>query len=323
MSLLSVEDLTVAYETASGAVQALDGVSFAIGTGEVVGLVGESGSGKSTLARALLGILPKPAATVRDGRIVFRDQDLLGLPEAALRQAIRGRQITLVPQDPFGSLDPLFRVGAQFHDLMRWKTGLPARDRQAAILKALADVQIPSPAAVLHKLPGELSGGQRQRLLIAMALLPGPHLIIADEPTTALDVTIQAQVLKLLRGLVRQRGVSVLFTTHDLGVASEICDRILVMYAGQVVELADVDTFFRTPGHPYSAALLASLPRAGRLPNDIPGEMPALTDPPSGCRFRTRCGRATETCARARPPMHAMGGGHAVSCFHPILPLAA
>jgi oligopeptide/dipeptide ABC transporter ATP-binding protein len=171
---------------------------------------------------------------------------------------------------------------------------------------------------VLDKLPGELSGGQRQRLLIAMALLPGPRLLIADEPTTALDVTIQAQVLKLLLGLVRERGVSVLFTTHDLGVASEICDRVLVMYAGQAVELADVETFFRTPRHPYSALLLDSLPRAGQLPHDIPGEMPALVDPPSGCRFRTRCPSATERCARSRPPAVRTGAGHVVRCFHPV-----
>jgi oligopeptide/dipeptide ABC transporter ATP-binding protein len=318
MSLLSVENLTVSYETASGSLQALDGVDFAIGPGEVVGLVGESGSGKSTLARAVLGILPKQTATVRSGRIVFQDRDLLAMPEAAMRREVRGRRITLVPQDPFGSLDPLFRVGAQFRDLMRWKTDAPRRDDRATILKALADVQIPAPEAVLEKLPGELSGGQRQRLLIAMALLPGPQLVIADEPTTALDVTIQAQVLKLLLGLVRDRGVSVLFTTHDLGVASEICDRVLVMYAGQAVELADVGTFFKAPLHPYSALLLDSLPRAGRLPRDIPGDMPTLVDPPSGCRFRTRCPSSTEVCARSRPPAVVGGAGHVVRCFHPV-----
>jgi peptide/nickel transport system ATP-binding protein len=212
---------------------------------------------------------------------------------------------------------------------MRWKS--PNRERgrarraadRTAILQALADVQIPNPEAVLDKLPGELSGGQRQRVLIAMALLPEPRLIVADEPTTALDVTIQAQVLKLLLRLVRDRGVSVLFTTHDLGVASEICDRIVVMYAGQALESAPTQVFFRAPLHPYSARLLDSLPKAGRLPAGIPGDMPPLTDPPSGCRFRTRCDHASALCAGSVPAPVRLAGGHEVRCFHPIERMAA
>ncbi|HEY0181348.1 MAG TPA: ABC transporter ATP-binding protein [Rhodopila sp.] len=329
MSLLSIENLTVAYETERGPLQALDRVDLTIGAGEVVGLVGESGSGKSTLASAVLGILPRNVTSIRDGRIMFEGRDLLELPERTVRSSVRGQRITLVPQDPFGSLDPLFRIGAQFNDLMRWKSPGQEHGRarraldRAAILRALADVQIPNPEAVLEKLPGELSGGQRQRVLIAMALLPEPRLIVADEPTTALDVTIQAQVLKLLLRLVRDRGVSVLFTTHDLGVASEICDRIVVMYAGQALEAAPTQVFFRAPQHPYSARLLGSLPKAGRLPAGIPGDMPALIDPPSGCRFRTRCDRASAICAGNIPTPIRLAGGHEVRCFHPIQRMAA
>jgi len=242
-----------------------------------------------------------------------------------------------VPQDPFGSFNPLFTIGTQLMDLMKWKSPrAPRRDGahapalltryprerrradRAAVVDLLREVQIPNPEAALDKLPYELSGGQRQRIMIAMALLPEPDLIVADEPTTALDVTIQAQILRLLVRLVRERGVSVLFTTHDLGTAYEICDRITVMYAGQEVESAPTADFFCAPRHPYTGKLLESLPNPEGEIHDIPGEIPGLIDPPSGCRFHTRCDFASRDCRRTRPEVDAAGPGHQVRCYHPL-----
>jgi peptide/nickel transport system ATP-binding protein len=318
--LLDVRTLSVGYRTERGLVQALDGVSLTIGRGEVVGLVGESGCGKSTLARTILGVLPAPAAVVTGGTVGFAGDDLLALSSSRLTRDIRGRRITIVPQDPFGSLNPLFTVGTQMLDLMKWKSPRPSGRAEAlnSILAMLQEVQIPDPRQVLSKLPHELSGGQRQRIMIAMALLPEPEFIIADEPTTALDVTVQAQILRLLLREVKQRGVSVLFTTHDLGTAWEICDRVVVMYAGQEVEAAPKAAFFSSPQHPYTAKLLDSLPKEGGVPDDIPGELPSLVAPPSGCRFHPRCDRATAECAAARPPT--VGNDHSVRCFHPLAP---
>ena len=333
--LLSVRDLQLRFETEQGRVEVLDHVNLTIGRGEVVGLVGESGCGKTTLARAILGILP-PSGRVRAGEIVFDGLDLLRAPAAQLDAAIRGRRITFVPQDPFGSLNPVFTVGAQIMELLKWKSpGVAARPSRMPALLAryphgrrradrrtvidlLREVQIPDPEQILRKYPHQLSGGQRQRVMIAMALLPRPDLIIADEPTTALDVTIQAQILLLLRRLVKEHGVSVLFTTHDLGTAHEICDRIVVMYAGQEMEEAPADRFFREPAHPYTRKLLESLPNPEGEIRDIPGEIPRLIDPPSGCRFHPRCPAATDECARSRPEPSAISPGHRVRCYHAV-----
>jgi peptide/nickel transport system ATP-binding protein len=333
--LLDVRDLAVNYHSERGIVRALDGVSLRIGKGEVVGLVGESGCGKSTLARAILGVLTAPAAEIRAGAIAFAGENLLTLEPTEIARRIRGRRITFIPQDPYGSLNPLFTIGQQMLDLMHWKSPLaapaarsawpamlsryPAARRaqdRAAILDILEAVQIPNPDLALAKLPHELSGGQRQRIVIAMALLPQPELIIADEPTTALDVTIQAQILRLLHREVKRRQVSVLFTTHDLGTAWEICDRIVVMYAGQDVEAAPTPAFFAAPRHPYTSKLLESLPRADGVAQDIPGEIPSLIAPPPGCRFHPRCSFATGECALTRPPVN--GGAHMVRCYHPL-----
>ncbi|HSI00044.1 MAG TPA: ABC transporter ATP-binding protein [Reyranella sp.] len=333
--LLEVRDLVVNYHSERGIVRALDGVSLAIGKGEVVGLVGESGCGKSTLARAILGVLPAPASEVRAGALRFGSENLLGLASAEIARRIRGRRITFIPQDPYVSLHPLFTIGQQMLDLMQWKSPLAqparrggwpavlsaypsarrARDR-TAILDMLEAVQIANPEQALAKRPHELSGGQRQRIVIAMALLPQPELIIADEPTTALDVTIQAQILRLLHREVKRRQVSVLFTTHDLGTAWEICDRIVVMYAGQDVEAAPTAAFFAAPRHPYTARLLHSLPRADGVAEDIPGEIPSLIAPPPGCRFNPRCSLASAECRLTRPPV--TGGAHRVRCHHPL-----
>ena len=333
--LLSVRGLRVDFATDRGPAQVLDGISLDIAPGEVVGLVGESGCGKTTLARAILGILPENAARIRGGQVRFRGTDLLTQDPAVVNEQVRGRAITFIPQDPFTSFSPLFPIGTQIMDLMKWKSprargqARPAsllgryprarrRADRGAVLETLRAVQIPEPARALRRLPHEFSGGQRQRLMIAMALLPEPDLIIADEPTTALDVTIQAQILRLLRELVKERGVSVLFTTHDLGTAHELCDRVVVMYAGQEMEAAPTDTFFGRPAHPYTRRLLESVPGPDGLIRDIPGEVPSLVAPPAGCRFHPRCDHATAECRVERPAPRALAGGHAVRCHHPI-----
>jgi peptide/nickel transport system ATP-binding protein len=331
--LLDVEGLRVSFATDGGPVQVLDGVNLRIGVGRIMGLVGESGCGKTTLARTILGVLPENAARVHAGRVLFEGQDLLEQDAGYLARVIRGREITFIPQDPFSSFNPVFTVGAQLMDLMRfksraipaggepWYRRYPARRRRAdreRVLALLRTVQLPQPEEIFRKYPHELSGGQRQRIMIAMALLPEPRLIIADEPTTALDVTIQAQILKLLRQLAADSGVAVLFTTHDLGTAYEICDEITVMYAGQEMESASSDGFFQRPTHPYTERLLASLPASGSTIQGIPGEIPGLIDPPPGCRFHPRCEHASARCHGARPEPAPVGDEHWVRCFHPL-----
>ncbi len=321
---LSVRELSVSFATEGGVARVLDRVSLSMRAGEIMGLVGEFGCGKTTLARAILGVLP-PNARIDHGGISFAGQDL-ACAEAAAR--IRGGKITFVPQDPFGSFSPLFTIGDQMAELLHWKSpdlrlGRNAarrradRDRTMAMLRA---VQLPDPERLLRKYPHELSGGQRQRVMIAMALLPEPQLVIADEPTTALDVTIQAQILKLLRQLASERGACVLFTTHDLGTAWEICDRVTVMYAGQEAETAEVAAFFSQPSHPYTRMLLDSLPMQGAALRGIPGEVPSPHAPPAGCRFHPRCPRSTEICAdHHRAPVE-LAAGHFVRCHHPVVP---
>jgi peptide/nickel transport system ATP-binding protein len=331
--LLAVRGLSVDFLTDGGPAQVLDGINLDVGPGEVVGLVGESGCGKTTLARAILGILPAGAARIRGGEVRFKGSDLLREDPRTVNDDVRGRAITFIPQDPFSSFSPVFPVGTQISDLMKWKSPRAARrpssvfaryprERQhadrIAVLETLRAVQMPEPARALLRLPHEFSGGQRQRLMIAMALLPEPDLIIADEPTTALDVTIQAQILRLLRELVKARGVSVLFTTHDLGTAHEICDRVVVMYAGQEMEAAPTDAFFARPAHPYTRRLLDSVPGPDGDLRDIPGEVPSLVAPPLGCRFHPRCDYATAECRTERPACRLLSRGHGVRCHHPI-----
>ncbi|MEM7745029.1 MAG: ABC transporter ATP-binding protein [Pseudomonadota bacterium] len=329
--LLRVTDLEVGFKTDNGLARVLDHVNFSIGRGEIVGLVGESGCGKTTLARSILGVLPANSARISSGTIDFDGRNLLEEDAATLATEIRGREITFVPQDPFSSFNPVFTIGAQIDELMKWKSpdidplarrrGYSRARRRAdrdRVLDLLRTVQLPDPEGILRKYPHEVSGGQRQRLMIAMALLPAPKLIIADEPTTALDVTIQAQILKLLKRLATDLDVSVLFTTHDLGTAYEICDRVTVMYAGQEVESAKVDEFFARPRHPYTTRLLQSLPSQGRTIEGIPGQIPGLIDPPAGCRFHPRCAFASDTCRAARPDPEQAGPAHMVRCFHPV-----
>jgi ABC-type dipeptide/oligopeptide/nickel transport system ATPase component len=262
MSVLDIKGLEIHFHTDGGRVQAIDHLNLSVREGEIVGLVGESGCGKTTVARCVLGVLSQPPAQINSGEICFQGQDLLSAPEADLTTHVRGKAITFIPQDPQTSLNPLFPVGVQLRDMLAWSTPKRRRKRElmTQIVTLMQQVQIPSPETQLKKYPHEFSGGQRQRLVIAAALAPQPELIIADEPTSALDVTVQAQILLLLKTLTRERGTSVLLITHDLGGVAKLCDRVVVMYAGQEAEVAPTASLFSRPAHPYTQKLLDSLP---------------------------------------------------------------
>jgi peptide/nickel transport system ATP-binding protein len=317
--LLAVEDLVVHFRLYEGVARVLNGVTLTIARAESVALVGETGCGKSLTARAILGLLP-PAARV-SGRILFGGRDLLSLPEHAL-QAIRGRQIALVFQDPGTALNPVFTVGEQLLDVAAWQGaprarlfGRPNGELRRRCLEMLRVVRIPDPEGIWHRYPVELSGGMRQRVQIALALLGRPRLLIADELGSALDVSIQDQILTELADLVRTRGLSVLYITHNLGVARTVSDRICVMYAGEIVEVAPTADLFTRPLHPYTQGLLASVPRLdGRIGEGIEGRIPDYTAPPPACRFAPRCPFRMEVCDRRRPPLVEVSPGRRVAC---------
>ena len=319
MALLQVQDLQTHFFTEDGVVRAVDGVSFSVPEATTVGVVGESGCGKSVTALSILRLISSPGRIV-GGRILYRNQDLLALPEPSMRD-IRGNKISMVFQEPMTSLNPVFTVGEQVSEAIRLHQHASrpaARERTVDLFRT---VGIPSPEERISSYPHQLSGGMRQRVMIAMALACRPDLLVADEPTTALDVTIQAQILDLLQRLQREIGMSVLLITHDLGVVAETCERVIVMYAGQIVEEAPVAALFERPRHPYTQGLLRSLPRFGQRETrlrEIPGMVPSPTRLPRGCRFRDRCDRAIERCAAQEPSLLDDEAGRRLRCFNPV-----
>jgi peptide/nickel transport system ATP-binding protein len=320
LPLLQVEDLSLEFRTRSGTVRALEHVSLEVAKGETVGIVGESGSGKSVLSYAVLRILD-PAARVTSGSIRFAGMDMLAASEADL-QEVRGREIAMIFQNPRTALNPIRRIGAQIEDVLRAHTATLRDDLRRKAIETLAQVRIPDPERRCAAYPFELSGGQCQRVMIALALACNPALLIADEPTTGLDVTTQAAIMQLVSDLARARHMATLLITHDLALASEHCDRIVVMHAGHVVEVAPARRLFAGPRHPYSARLVASTPTPEIGIDDlasIPGNLPDLrrADLPS-CRFYARCDRALERCAADPPPAAPCGPGHRVHCFNPL-----
>ena len=313
--LLAVRNLVTVFDLARGAVRAVDGVSFDVGKGEILAVVGESGCGKSVTALSILRLI-SPPGRVESGEVLFGGRNLVTLPDDELRK-IRGRSIAMIFQEPMTSLNPVFRIGDQVGEPLRIHRGLSKREARQEAIRLLGEVAIPDPARRVDDYPHQLSGGMRQRAMIAMALACDPELIVADEPTTALDVTIQAQVLDLLRRLRDSRGLSVLLITHDLGVVAETCERAVVLYAGRVVENAAVRNLFESPAHPYTRGLLASIParamRGDRL-RSIPGMVPPLSALPPGCSFAPRCPSAFARCTAEQPPLYDADGSKS-RCF--------
>ncbi len=316
--ILDVRDLMAVYRTRDAVIHAVNGLSFTLNRGEVLGLVGESGAGKSAAMMALLGLLPRASAEVTGGQVLYGGEDLLRASPARLRK-LRGGDFGFVFQDPSTSLNPVLSVGYQLAESVRVHLGLSRRAARARATELLALVGVPDPKHRMDQFPHQFSGGQRQRIMIAMALACEPKVLIADEPTTALDVTVQAQILELLRDLRRQLGMAVVWITHDLGVIAGIADRVMVMYAGRIVEQAPVRTLFASPSHPYTRALLEALPRADGPPaarlHAIPGQPPGLEVLPRDCPFRPRCAEAFDLCARSWPALRSVAPGHAAACY--------
>jgi oligopeptide/dipeptide ABC transporter ATP-binding protein len=314
--LLDVRDLKIYFDTDDGVARAVDGVSFQVGRGETVCLVGESGCGKTVSALSILGLLPRPPARTSGNGIFFKGQNLLELSEAEL-QKIRGRHISMVFQEPMTSLNPVFTIGDQIEEVLTIHEGLEAAEARERIIRLLGDVGIPSPGERLHDYPHNLSGGQRQRVMIAMALACNPELIIADEPTTALDVTIQAQILHLFRELQERRHMAILLITHNLSVVAGMAERVYVMYAGIVAEVGTAPQIFHDPCHPYTLGLLACLPGRARKGEELATIPGAVADPvrkPPGCPFHPRCGYVEESCRVEFPEMWDFGGDHLARC---------
>ncbi len=316
-SLLTVEDLRTWFLTDQGVARAVDGVSFDVRPQETLGIVGESGCGKTVTSLSILGLLPQPPAQIQEGSSIrFRGEELVGAAEKRMR-SLRGNEISMIFQEPMSSLNPVYRVGDQIGEALRLHRGLDRRGARAEAVRLLTEVGIPEPHRRVDEYPHQLSGGMRQRVMIAMALSCEPKLLIADEPTTALDVTIQAQILELLASLRDSHGMAVLLITHDLGVVAEVCDRVVVMYAGQVVETGTVYEIFQDPKHPYTRGLLESLPSVedpGQRLQSIPGTVPNPIAWPDGCRFQDRCAVAGEGCERAQT-LHELGPDRSARCW--------
>jgi peptide/nickel transport system ATP-binding protein len=316
MALLDVRDLRTSFFVERGEAHAVDGVSFAVDAGRVLGLVGESGCGKSVTALSLMRLVPPPGRIV-GGEVRFDGRDLLGLPERAMRE-VRGAGLAMIFQEPMTSLNPVFTVGSQIAEALRLHRPVSRRQARERAVALLAEVGIPEPARRAGDYPHQLSGGMRQRVMIAMAISCEPRVLLADEPTTALDVTIQAEILDLLRALRERHGMALLLITHDLGVVAQQADEVAIMYAGRIVEHGSVLDIFDRPLHPYTQALFRSIPGIGgrreRL-EAIPGQVPDLLGLPSGCTFRDRCPRAVADCAAVVPPLEEKAPGHLAACI--------
>ncbi|GJD63107.1 ABC transporter ATP-binding protein [Methylobacterium frigidaeris] len=321
-ALLSVENLQVHFRTPDGVNRAVDGVSFSIQSGETLAIVGESGCGKSVTSMSILRLLPEPPARLA-GAIRFEGRDLLSLPEREMRR-IRGNAISVIFQEPMTSLNPVLSVGRQIGETLRLHQGLSRKDAEERAVEMLALVGIPEPRRRVREYPHQLSGGMRQRVMIAIALACSPKLLIADEPTTALDVTIQAQILDLMRDLKRRVGAAIMLITHDLGVVAEVADRVVVMYAGRKVEEAAVRDLFRTPRHPYTRGLMGAVPRLGAAERpgapqrlaEIPGMVPSLKTRIDGCVFAGRCPSVTDLCRSHAPALEPKAPGHLAACHY-------
>lgn len=314
--LLSVENLSVAI----GGITPLDGISFGVDRGRIVGLVGESGSGKSLTALAIAGLLPLIGGRVSGGAVRFQGTDLTRLPETDLR-ALRGRRIAFVTQNPMTALDPVQRIGEQIDVVARLHLGLDRKAARARTIDMLTQLRIPEAGAICAAYPHQLSGGMKQRIVIAMALAGEPDLIVADEPTTALDVTVQAQIIHILASLVRERGLGLVLITHDMGVVAQVCDDVAVLYAGRMAETRAVGPLFAAPAHPYTSALIDCIPRDDMAPGaltGIPGLVPSVAAYPQGCRFHLRCPRAAGACAATVPQPRTLPGGGSVACHDPL-----
>ena len=319
--LLDIRGLRTQFFTDDGLARAVDGVSYSLEKGETVGVVGESGCGKSVTALSILRLIPDPPGKIVDGEIIFEGTNLLQLSSAEMRR-IRGNDISMIFQEPMTSLNPVFTIGNQITEAVRLHQGLNKRDALAKAVEALKLVGIPVPERRVHEYPHQLSGGMRQRAMIAMALSCNPKVLIADEPTTALDVTIEAQILDLMRTLQDELGTAIIMITHDLGVIADIARKVVVMYAGKVVEQAPVEQIFASPNHPYTQGLLRSLPRvdkdasgAKQRLQEIPGIVPSLLNLPTGCKFASRCPSVMPQCKEQEPPLEQVAPNHYSACW--------
>jgi oligopeptide/dipeptide ABC transporter ATP-binding protein len=316
-TLLSVENLVTAFKTERGTIRAVDDISFSIKKGQTVGLVGESGCGKSVTSLSILRLIQSPPGQIAGGKIVFEGKDILKLDEAGMR-GIRGNKISMIFQEPMTSLNPVFTIGNQISEVFRIHQGLSKKEAREKSIEMLRLVKIPAAEKRVDEYPHQLSGGMRQRVMIAMALACRPALLVADEPTTALDVTIQAQILDLMAQLQRELDMAILLITHDLGVVAEVCDFVIVMYAGRIAEQGTVEQLFKEPRHPYTAGLLRSIPRLGHKTEYLPtieGTVPSLANLPQGCRFQTRCPHVHDRC-KQEPKLVSVGSGaHMAACW--------
>ncbi|WP_031483616.1 ABC transporter ATP-binding protein [Maridesulfovibrio frigidus] len=302
--ILKIKNLTTSFATPGGIIRAVDNASIELGQGETLAIVGESGCGKTVLSLSIMGLIPDPPGRITDGHVFYRDQDLVELSDKEL-QKIRGNHLSMIFQEPMTSLNPVFKIGDQIGETLRLHKGLDRHEAELAAIEALALVGLSNPQKQIKSFPHELSGGMRQRVMIAMALACNPEILIADEPTTALDVTIQAQILRLLDDMKKKMNGSIMLITHDLGVVARVASRVAVMYAGQLVESSNVFDIFKEPLHPYTQGLLSSVPKLGSKEalTPIPGNVPALNNLPTGCRFHPRCKFAFDKCKKQEPQL--------------------